>query len=385
MKQLFIKSTEENTRFALAEDGAFVELFITAGATDSWVGRVIVGRIKTILPGLFAFIDIGAKKNAFMNLRKGHGLKAGDAVVVQVEKDAVGTKGMYVGLEISLKGRLVVVYAGGDLVGVSRKIGNEKEARRLKKIVRKILPPGFGAIIRTNAQGASAEEIAEEITHLHARLAEILGRGEFTRPPTVLFPARDDAQGTKSLLSDILSDGLDEIRIDAPDDFFEQVKTTICEILPTAEEKISREKISMKKQIRTALEKESPLPCGGYITIEQTEACVVIDVNTGANVGKTDYAAAVLETNINAARAVAAQIRLRNLSGIVLIDFIDMSAADHKSAVLDALSAAIKNDRIKVEIVGFVGLGMLQLTRRRTRPPIAEILQKKCPHCGAMQ
>lgn len=385
-RQLLIKANDENTRIALAKDGQIVELFIEPrgenpeAADGSWVGRVIVGRIKTILPGQFAFIDIGAKKNAFMNLREGHGMKSGDAVLVQVEKDATGTKGMYVGTEISLRGRLIVVTKGhSSAVGVSNKITDEKETRRLKKIVRKNLPRGFGAIIRTNAQNSPPAEIVAEIETLCARLSEIFTRAEFARPPATLFP---DAQGKENLLLDLLSDDLDEIKIDAPEEFFEKIHAEICEILPSAAPKISREKISMKKQIRAALEKETRLPCGGFITIEQTEACVVIDVNTGSNVGKTDYAQAVRDTNIEAAAAAAAQIRLRNLSGIILIDFIDMPAAADKSAVLEALAAAIKKDRIKTEIAGFVGLGMVQMTRRKTRPPISELLQKTCENCG---
>jgi len=393
VRRLLIKATDDDTRFALSEDGVLVELFIEARADSgrgdgSWVGRVIVGRIKTILPGQIAFIDIGAKKNAFMNMRAGHGFKAGDSVLVRVDKDAVGTKGMAVGLEISLKGRFVVLYAHNAgaaespcHLGVSRKIADEKEARRLRKIVRKNLPLGFGAIIRTNAQGESPDVIIEEITRLHRQLAGIIAHAEFIRPPTQLFPTGDE-HAAKNLLSDILSDDLDEILIDAPDEFFLEMKSAICEILPAALGRISHEKISMKKQIRAALEKEVDLPCGGSITIEQTEACVVIDVNTGGNVGKIDYASAILETNLNAARAAAAQIRLRNLSGIILIDFIDMSAAAAKAAVLEAFATAVKKDRIRVEIEGFVGLGMLQLTRRKTRPPISAILQKPCEHCG---
>ena len=372
--RLLVKATDEHTFIALAEGDTLVELFIeppTGSEPGSWVGRIVVGRVKTILPGGFAFVDVGAKKNAFMNLRPGHGLKAGDAVLVQVEKDATGTKGMYVGREITLRGRLVVVTKGhSPAVGVSNKITNEKEARRLRKIVRKNLPAGFGAIIRTNAQNATAESVADEVTTLSARLADIFARAEFLRPPA--FPAQE-----ASFFAGILSDlpAPDEIIIDAPEECFPREEIT----LPGVE--VRYEKVSVKKQIRAALEKEVRLPCGGFITIERTEACVVIDVNTGGNVGKINYAQAVRDTNIEAARAIAAQIRLRNLSGIILADFIDMSSNDDKAAVLAALADAIKSDRIKVEIAGFAGLGMVLLTRRRTRPPIAEILQAPCEHC----
>lgn len=382
MKRLLIECGGENILTALTNGGRLVELFADPRGGDSWVGRVIVGRLKTILPGQFAFVDIGAKKNAFVNLRKGHGLKAGQPLLVQVEKDASGTKGMCVGLEISLKGRLIVLCAGhSPTVGVSRKIDDEREARRLKKIVRKNLPAGYGAIIRTNAAGQTAEAIAEEIAHLNSTHAEIIARAEFALPPATLFPTAAPQTISKNLLSDILSEELDEIRINGEE--FEEIKRAVCEILPALESKISREPFSLKKQIAAALSKETRLPCGGFITIEQTEACVVIDVNTGSNVGKTDYRATVLETNLEAAAELAAQIRARNLSGIILVDFIDMPAESDKALLLEALAAEIKKDRVRTEIAGFVGLGMVQLTRRRTRPPIAEILQKKCPHCGS--
>lgn len=393
MKKLLIDITAANTYTALSENNRLTELFIdprpaNAGSGGSWVGRVIVGRIKTILPGQFAFVDIGAKKNAFINLQKGHGLKAGTSLLVQVQKDAVGTKGMCVGLEIALKGRFTVlcvppkVCASAPTVGISRKIDNEKEARRLRKIVWKVLPAGFSAIVRTNAEGVAAAEIAAELESLHNMYHEITAHAEFVKPPHLLFPT---AQGTAvpgGLLTDILSDELGEIHINAEkDEDFTTLEDTIRELMPGMEKRIFRTPLNLKKQIRTALQKEVRLPCGGFITVEQTEACVVIDVNTGSNVGNTDYSTTVLETNLEAATVVAEQIRLRNLSGIILVDFIDMPKEHDKTVLLERLSAEIKKDRIKTEIAGFVGLGMVQLTRRKTRPPISEFMEEPCPSC----
>ncbi|MCL2198259.1 MAG: ribonuclease E/G [Defluviitaleaceae bacterium] len=381
MKRLLIKHGEGGAFVALSEGERLVELFIEAvGVCDSgsWVGRVIVGRIKTILPGQFAFIDIGAKKNAFINLRKGHGLKAGQAILVQVEKDAVGTKGMYVSLEISLKGRFVVLN-NGQAVGVSRKIEDDKEARRLRKIVRKVLPQGYGAIIRTNARGVSAEVISEEILSLHEAHADITARAEFIKPPATLFPSARK----NTLLSDILSEDIAEVLVDVADDeLFDAVEQEICGVLPSMAGRIQRRPLNLEKQAVAACAKEVPLPCGGYITVEQTEACVVVDVNTGSNVGKVNYAETVLDTNLEAATEIAAQLRLRNLSGIIIVDFIDMQNQAEEAEVLERLEAEVKKDRIKTEVLGFVGLGMVQMTRQKTRPPISETMQIKCPRCG---
>jgi ribonuclease G len=388
MKRLLIAHRPNAVFTAITENEKLTELFIDPinennenNENGSWVGRIVVGRIKTILPGQFAFIDIGGKKNAFINLHKGHGLKAGLPVLVQVQKDAVGTKGMMVSLEISLKGRLVVLCATGNTaVGISRKIEDEKESRRLRKIARKHLPSGYSIIIRTNAKNQPAEEIAAEIADLHKTHTEITTRAEFIRPPATLHPTSQN--NYKNLLADLVSQDLDEIHICAETDrSVSLTKDAICSLLPEIEPKISHQPVHLEKKIKSALEKEVPLPCGGFITIEQTEACVVVDVNTGSNVDKT-YSEAVLETNLEAAAVLAAQIRLRNLSGIIIIDFIDMPQQKDKTAVLEALASETKKDRIRVEIIGFIGLGMVQLTRQKIRPPISEFLRKKCPLCG---
>ncbi|MCL2387845.1 MAG: ribonuclease E/G [Defluviitaleaceae bacterium] len=396
MKRLYIDHRPDAIYTALTENGKLTELFIdtvtdNTKSSGSWVGRIIVGRLKTILPGQFAFIDIGGKKNAFINLHKGHGLKAGQPVLVQVEKDAVGTKGMCVGLEISLKGRLIVLYAQrkeqAQGVGISRKITNEKEARRLRKIVWKLLPAGYGAIVRTNAEGQPKPAIAEEIEHLHKTLVDIITRAEYILPPATLYPVLQESIISQDLLSDLLSEDIEEIQISTNTaETFAEIKNAIHELLPILTARTHKTDApclsAITSQIKAALQKEVRLSCGGYITIEQTEACVVIDVNTGSNVGNTDYRTTILETNLDAAVVIAAQIRLRNLSGIIIIDFIDMPKEADKTALLTTLEAEIKKDRIKTEIAGFIGLGMVQLTRRKSRPPISHFLTSKCPHCG---
>ena len=396
MKKLFIDCQQNVVRTALTEGGKLIELYIDSPWESSWVGRVIVGRLKTILPGQFAFVDIGGRKNAFMNLYTGHGLKAGQPVLVQVYKDAVKSKGMYVGLDISLKGRLILLHEHTrNDVGISRKITDSMESKRLRSMVKKLLPPGYGAIVRTNANLQDEATIEAEIQNLYEAHLQIKQRAQFAIPPTTLYPK--SSKQIFDLLTDLISDDLGEIHISG--DEFPETSEAICKLLPSMESRIFRyetddlhhesslrptmfDNYGLSRQISAALEKVVKLPCGGFITIEETEACVVIDVNTGSNVGNIDYQNTILETNLEAAAVIAAQIRLRNLSGIIIIDFIDMPGEADKNTLLSALGAETKKDRRPAEIIGMMGLGMVQLTRRKTRPSLSQILKVNCPHCG---
>ncbi|MCL2841776.1 MAG: ribonuclease E/G [Defluviitaleaceae bacterium] len=391
MKRIFIEYSDNGIRTALLEGSKLQEIYIDPLQKNSWVGRIIVGRLQTILPGQFAFVDIGGRKNAFMNLSHGHGLKAGQPILVQVQKDAVKAKGMYVSQTISLKGRLLVLHENLRAeVGVSRKITDEKENTRLRKMVRKLLPKGFGAIVRTNAEGQDKEIIWAEIKNLHEIYLQIKERAQYALPPTRLYPVEENQ--IFSLFTDLIADDIAEIHISGTMEAFDGAKNAIKALLLSAENKISYYEgenaptmfahYGINRQISAALEKTIKLPCGGFITIEETEACVVIDVNTGSNVGKINYQNTVFETNKEAAVTIAEQIRLRNLSGIILIDFIDMDDEGNKNALLLALNAELKKDRIRAEIIGMMGLGMVQLTRRKMRPTLSGLIESTCPTCG---
>jgi len=386
-QRLLIDHSENGTRTALMDGGKLKEIYIDQNTNTSWVGRVIVGRIKTILPGQFAFVDIGSSKNAFMNLHTGHGLKAGMPILVQVQKDANRQKGAYVSLEIDLKGRLVVLSENSrNEVGVSRKITDERESRRLKKLVRKHIPTGYSAIVRTNAEGQDEPTITEEIHTLYQLHQKIKKRAQFALPATVLYP--DASENT--LLNDLLSEALTEIQISGTESIFQETKATIIQIIPSLANRIHHHTgeqnlfsvSGINKQIKLALEKTVHLPCGGTCTFEETEACVVIDVNTGSNVGQTNYRETVLQTNLEAAKCIARQLTLRNLSGIIIIDFIDMPSSQDEAALTESFANALSQERTKPEIIGMIGLGMMQLTRRKTRPSLSQVMEINCPHCG---
>ncbi|MCL2188648.1 MAG: ribonuclease E/G [Defluviitaleaceae bacterium] len=375
MKRLFIAQNEHALRTAYTVDDKLTEVYVDPTGTASRVGHVYVARVKNILPGRFAFVDIGDAKNAFINLPNCHGLKKGDAITMQVYKDAYAEKGAYGGLQLKIKGRFVIVHESerGE-IGVSHKITDAQERSRLRSAVHGVLKErkGFGAVVRTNALGQAEEAVENEARDLIARYFAIQQRAKYVQPPALLHPEND---AHEALLTDLLTDDLDEIWLACP----LKIQEAIIQILPSLKSKIHLyegevglfDAYNITCQMERALEKTVYLPCGGHLTIEQTEACVVIDVNTGAFSGAENYSAAILRTNIEAAAVIAAQLTLRNLSGIIIIDFIDMKDRSHKQKLLDALAAEIKKDRIKTELVSMTELGLVQLTRRKTRPPLA--------------
>jgi len=385
MKKLFIEHTETATRTAITENGRLAELIIDQKDT-SLVGNIIVGRIRTIMPGQFAFIDIGRGKNAFANFKYDNNYKTGQPILVVVQKDATSSKGAYVTTDISLKGRLMILHRQppGE-VGVSHKITNEKESRRLKSLVRKLLPKGYGAIVRTNAENCNAETLAEEIAKLHDTYEAILQKAQYALPPAKLYPPESE---TSQTLNDIICDSLDEIHISGTAEVLAETSKHIEQLVPSLQNRIFHydgklfAENGINKQIRNTLEREIPLPCGGHITIEETEACVVIDVNTGHNVGENSYRQTILQTNLQAATAIFDQIILRNLSGIIIIDFIDMTKQEDKAAVMEALMQEAARDRLNPEILPMSKLGIVQMARPKRRLSLSRILEENCPHCG---
>jgi len=390
MKRLFIDSQPRQTRTALTIDGKLREIYIDTPEKTSIVGQIILGRLEVVLPGQFAFVDIGTGKNALMNITPNVKLKKNQPVLVQVYKDPTGTKGAYLGLELRHKGRHVILFESPRSdVGVSQKIADEKERKRLRGLAQQALPKGFGIIMRTNAKNQSNEAILSEIDELQLLHHQIRQHAKHAAYPAVIYPEAQVASSPlTSLLPDILSEDLSEIWISGSDT--DAINQKISEIMPSLSSRIFSynepstlfDTYNISPQISAALKKTVQLPCGGFITIEQTEACVVIDVNTGRFTGQKDLRQTILKTNLEAATAIAWQLALRNLSGIIIVDFIDMAHDQDKSALLDALSLEIKKDRIKTELVGITELGLVQLTRHRTREPLARLLQQDCPSCG---
>lgn len=390
MNLLLVDRHSRGARVALTEGGRLAQLFFEEKGAESWAGRVVVGQVRTVLPGGFVFVDIGAERNAFMNAPKGHGLKAGQTLTVQVAKDGSGQKGHLVTREIRLRGRLAILFESpARAAGASARLGGD-ERLRLRRTLRKLLPENTGAIARTACGGMPERELREglarEISALRAAMDDILRRGRHAAPRTVLHPRSESGLG--SILAEALAQGVDAVLVSSGAGFFEAVRADVEREFPGMGALVSHyngadpdlpnifDAHSVSAQLRAALQKEVPLPCGGYITIEETEACAAVDVNTGANVGGAGYAATVLATNLEAARALAYHVRLRNLSGVVIVDFINMAARADRDAVLAALAGEFRKDRAPVDNLSETGLGgLVQFTRRKTRPPLSRYVR----------
>jgi len=387
MKRLLIDYLRNHAiRTAYLEDRKLIEIFIDYKENGSQVGYIINGVVRNILPSGFAFIDIGQAKNAFMNLPSDTNIKPGQYIPVQVRKDATGDKGANVSECLQFNGRLAVLYpSSSQEVGISQKIASSNERKRLRKLTKRLLPTGYGVILRTNSANTTERDLQDEFDYLTSLCAATLHNALYSTAPYVLYRGN-------SLLDDLLSDDIEEIIINAPEEMTD-IKQAVSARVPSL---LSRVRLwdevkesttlfdayDIEQQIAKALHRNIWLPCGGFVTFDQTEACIVIDVNTGKFAGKKNYRETVLRANLEAAACVAAQIALRNLSGMIIVDFIDMEDEVDKRQLINVFDQALAKDRIRSQIVGMTQLGLVQLTRRKKREPLSRLLEQVCPHCN---
>ena len=373
MKRLLINSQEALLRAACMTDNKLTEIFIDN--TNSMVGNIINGRVRNILPSRFAFIDIGQEKNAFMNISDGLVIKSGQNIPVQVRKDASGDKGANVSEVLQFKGRLAILYPSNENreIGVSQKITDKPERKRLQKLASKLLPAEYSCILRTQSSGVKEEDLQRDFDHLTDLYVRTIQAAKVSTAPKVLHI--DDL-----ILNELLTDDLDEIILDDMV-LYLRVKNN-AKVRLWEESTPLFESFNVERQITKALHRQVWLPCGGFITIDPVEACVVIDVNTGKFMGKNNYIETVLKTNLEAAIVIAEQIALRNLSGMIIVDFIDMPDEDNKKKLLTTLGQELAKGRIQADIKGMTPLGLVQLTRRKQREPLHRLLQKPCPNCN---
>jgi len=383
MKRILIDSHEGYVRAALIADGRLTDIIVDKKNNQSITGNVYLGMVKTILPNQFAFIDIGQSKNGFLNAAdhaQYPALHIGQKVMVQVRKDPSGEKGASLSRRIDITGRLVVLMEnGGGEIGVSHKITDNRERERLRSIVMNRVPDGFGVILRTGCENKDQDEILTDMGNQFDIYKSIASKGHFQKPPVLLYKEN-------SLFHDYLSEDVDEIVLEEPS-MLSYAVLEAEKYLPGARVRLHKENASLfsyeiERQINRALDKKIWLNCGGFLIIEQTEACVIIDVNTGKYLGQKNHRDSVLKTNLEAASEAAAQIRLRNLSGMIIIDFINMDNKEDTSKLYDFFSNEIAKDRIKANIIGMTELGLMQLTRKKTRESLGRILMRECPNCG---
>ena len=352
--------------------------------------------METVLPGMQAvFVNIGKEKNGYLYYGEKRGTtdetpkknrpKVGDTVLVQVEKDAAGKKGMMLTKKLSFPGKFLVLVPGdtGNL-GISRKIEESKERERIKEVVTALLPEGYGMIVRTNGKGKSEADFAEEMKRLLVKAKNVLEQGQYIKPPALLHEENGSAL---KAVRDYFSKSIDEFVVndkemyDLVQEELNLVGETEIKLVLHQEKAPLFESYFVESQSEKALDKKVWLKSGGFLIVEETEACVVVDVNTGKFTGKGDFQKTILKTNLEAAKEVAFQLRLRNLSGMIIVDFIDMVSEEDCNLVKKGLEKALKKDRIKTMVVGMTELGLMQITRKKTRPPLSKQITVSCKEC----
>ena len=413
-QEILINWSPQETRVAVVEHGAVQELHLERTLERGLVGNIYLGKVARVLPGMqSAFIDIGLERAAFLHVadlwqkplegeampanRTGAPLKPiekqvfeGQTLMVQVIKDPIGTKGARLSTQISIAGRMLVFLPQDDHIGVSQKIpaGLRDELRtRVQALAAAGVEGGKtgGFILRTNAEDAADGELAEDIAYLRkawARLREAATR----QPPASLL--HQDLNLLQRVLRDLVGEQTQAIRLDSHEQFHALVAFG-REFMPAAAARLQHYKgerpifdlYSVDEEITKALGRRVDLKSGGYLIVDQTEALTTIDVNTGAFVGARNFDDTVFKTNLEAAQSIARQLRLRNLGGIVIVDFIDMTLPEHQQAVLAEFRKQLARDRVKTQVGGFSALGLVEMTRKRTRESLAQLLCEPCEQC----
>lgn len=384
MNRILIDYSVHQVRTALVEDGELVELQVEGIHSKNIVGNIFAGRVASVVAGMQAvFVDIGEEKNAYFYIEQGRPKpKTGQSLLVQVEKPATGTKGAVVTDNLSFAGKFVVLLPNQKEIGISKKITDEEERKRIKEIAKKLLPENYGIIIRTNGEYKSEEEYKEELEKLLLVCEDVLKRGTYTKPPFLLY---GESSPALKAARELFTAKVNEFVVNDKKEYEKLVQAVSKQDIPKIKYYDSNvplfENYFLESQIEKALARKVWLKSGGFLIIEQTEACVVIDVNTGKFTGKKNQQATFIKTNKEAALEIAKQIRLRNLSGIIIIDFIDMKEEEQRKELRVLLEQETKKDRIKTVIVGMTELGLMQITRKKTSPSLAQILTTNCRCC----
>lgn len=406
MNRIIINVNNFQKRAAIIEEGRVVEVLTEREDESNIIKNIYKGLVANVLPGMeSAFVDIGLEKNSFLfvdDLREFEEkylngivnsgkpiedlLTVGDKVVVQVLNVPRGTKGARVTTNFTIPGKYLVLMPNSDHIAISKKIKDEDERARLQEIFEEIKPAKMGVIIRTAAQGKSVYHFEKEISYLVKKWEDIEKKIAKAKIGEVLY---NDNSIVTTILRDILSNDIDELVVDN-----EEVYWEIIDYINAFSENNFKTKVKLfdenrdifdeynvNKEIQKALDKNVWLDCGGYLVIEKTEALVSIDVNTGKNTGSFNLEKTVLNTNLDAAREIPKQLRLRNLSGIIIIDFIDMKLQEDKDLVLQQLDAELKKDRTKNNIVHFTDLGLVEMTRKRVGRNLSYFYEEECPMC----
>jgi ribonuclease G len=426
--QIIIHSSGKQTRVALLENGELAQLFIESEDNQRTVGDIYLARVHKVMSGIrAAFIDVGMEKDAFLhfsdagdhlgsylmmlngeksvpssareelqNFNKlsnnekqilaGKMLKNNQNLLVQIVKEPIGSKGPRVSSDITIAGRFLVLIPMGEYIAVSKKISHNSERRRLKSTVGAMLPEGFGVIIRTVAQNQNKEALEEDMRTVLKKWERILNKLEKAKPPTLLYK---DLDITESLIRDLFAKQYDRVLIDDYQ-LYKSVKSYVSQIAPKMLPAVQLYKgrdhifdhVKIGQDVNSIFSPKVRMQSGGYLIFEQTEAMYVVDVNSGPYAAKEKQEDNSLKTNLEAAREIAKQLRLRDIGGIIVVDFIDLRDAKNRKKIYDELKKEFKKDQAKTNVIGMSDFGLIQITRQRIRPSVVNSVSKVCPMCG---
>ncbi|HYT48511.1 MAG TPA: ribonuclease G [Burkholderiales bacterium] len=403
-EEILINVTPQETRVAVAGSGVVQELLIERAATRGLVGNIYSGRVARVLPGMqSAFVEIGLERAAFLHvadIRENKDssrpiekvLAEGQPILVQVVKDPIGTKGARLSTQISVAGRLLVYLPYDPHIGISQRIEDEEGRQLLRERLKELVPADEkgGFIVRTLAETAAEEELRadlEYLCHLWRVIRERSSDGNAgAEPPQLIY---QDLSLAQRVLRDMVSADTSRVVVDSRDTW-QKLAAFAEHHMPRVRGKLEHytgerplfDLYNVETEIERALSRRVELKSGGTLIIDQTEALTTIDVNTGGFVGSRNFDDTIFKTNLEAAQAIARQLRLRNLGGIIIVDFIDMLSSEHRAAVLEEFGRALARDRTRITVNGFTALGLVEMTRKRTRESLAHVLCEPCPTCG---
>ena len=414
-KEILVNVEPGETRVAILEDGQLVEVYYERPTGQRTVGSIYKGKVENVLPGMqAAFVNIGLERNAFLYVadalpaknadeeesgqvrvehREKNGrltiedlLKPGQEVMVQVVKEAIGTKGARVTTHCTLPGRYLVLMPTVDYVGVSRRIDSDRERDRLRKTAERIRPQNMGIIVRTVAETKTENELSQDTDFLARVWRKIQEKNRSGPVPQLLHK---DMGLIYRIIRDSFTDEVDRFVIDSKQEY-EKVLELLDDIAPSLKKRVELffssdrtifDLYTLEPEIEKALRRRVWLKSGGYLVIDRTEALTSIDVNTGKYVGSTDLADTVFKTNLEAAREIARQLRLRDIGGIIIADFIDMESESHRQKILKTLEEHLRRDRTRTYVLGITQLGLVEITRKKAKQSLDDVLQKPCPYC----
>ncbi|HSD60862.1 MAG TPA: ribonuclease G [Burkholderiales bacterium] len=399
--EILINVTPQETRVAVVEQGTVQELHVERVSSRGLVGNIYMGRVARVLPGMqSAFVDAGLDRAAFLHVediwQKRNGeparpierlLREGETVLVQVIKDPIGSKGARLSTQLSVAGRLLVYLPQESHIGISQRIESESEREMLRGMLTQLLPPdeSGGFIVRTMAGSATERELAFDVEYLRKQWRAIQERARSASPPALVY---QDLNLSLRVLRDFVGEDTSRVLADSRETYQKMLEFAQHYVRDGAEkighyngERPLFDLYGVEDEIEKALARRVELKSGGYLIIDQTEALTTVDVNTGGFVGGRNFDDTIFKTNLEAAHVIARQLRLRNLGGIIIIDFIDMDNEDHRAAVLSEFKKALARDRTRMTVNGLTQLGLVEMTRKRTRESLAHILCEPCPVC----